>query len=86
MVTVLSLSLSTVVSCGVLQGSVLSPTLFLLFISDLSITNCPIHSYADDSTLPFSTSFDRRPALQDLQDSRLEVAEHLTLDLAIISD
>ncbi len=46
---------------GVPPGSVLSPTLFLLFINDLSVTICPIHSYADDSTLHFSTSFVRRP-------------------------
>ncbi len=57
------------INIGIPQGSVLSPTLFLLFIYDLSVTNCPIHSYADDSTLHFSTSFDRRPTLQDLQDS-----------------
>ncbi len=38
------------------KGSVLSPTLFLLFINDLlSLTNCPIHSYADDTTLHYST-------------------------------
>ncbi len=40
------------INTGVLQGAVLSPTLFLLFINDLfSINNCPLHSYADDSTL-----------------------------------
>ncbi len=75
------------INTGVPQGSVLSPTLFLLFFNDLlSVINCPIHSYADDSTLHFSTSFERRPTLQDLQDSRLEAAERLTSDLALFSD
>ena len=75
------------INSGVPQGSVLSPTLFLLFIDDLlSKTNCPIHSYADDSTLHYSTSFNRRPTLQELNDSRLEAAERLASDLTIISD
>ncbi len=55
------------INSGVSQGSVLSPTLFLLFINDLlSMTNCPIHSYSDDTTLHYSTSFDRHPNLQEL--------------------
>ncbi len=74
------------INSGVPQGSDLSPTLFPLFINDLSVTNYPIHLYADDSTLHFPTFFDGRPALQDLQDCRQEAAQRLTSDLAIISD
>ncbi len=58
---------------------VLSPTLFLLFINDLlSLTNCLIHSYADDTTLHYSTSFDRHPNQQVLEISRIGAAERLT--------
>lgn len=75
------------INSGVPQGSVLSPTLFLLFINDLlSLTNCPIHSYADDTTLYYSTSSNRHPNLQKLQISRNEATEHLISDLPIISD
>ncbi len=72
---------------GALQGSVLSPTLFLLFINDLlSITNCPVHLYVDDPTLHYSTSSDRKPTLQDLQDSILRAVKRLTSDLFTILD
>ncbi len=75
------------INSGVPQVSVLSPTLFLLFINDLlSLTNCPIHSYADDTTLHYSASFKRQPIQQELEASRNDAAERLTSDLSIISD
>ncbi len=75
------------INSGVPQGSALSPTLFLLFINDLlSLTNCPIHSYADDTTLHYSTSFKRQPNPEELETSRNDATERLTSDLSIISD
>src|ERR1700755_2540123 len=75
------------INSGVPQGSVLSPTLFLLFINDLlSITSSPIHSYADDTILHYSFHFERRSSQQQLIEARRVALEQLTFDLSRISN
>ncbi len=68
------------------QCSVLSPTLFLLFINNLSSTQSNFHTYADDSILHYFTSFSRRPAPKEGNHTRMEAVRRLFSDLVMISD
>ena len=70
---------------GVPQGSVLSPTLFLIFINDLlRLTENPIYSFADDSTLIHSFFFKKRPNSREIETKRREMHISLNNDLARI--
>ena len=63
-------STSLPVTCGVLQGSVLGPLLFLVYINDLAsaLDECGIKLYADDTVL-YQSGINAHDATSKLQAS-----------------
>ena len=63
-------------NAGVPQGSVISPTLFLIYINDLlNLPSNPVHCYTDDSTL-----YNAPASHKD----RVDIASSINLDLCIL--
>ena len=74
------------INAGVPQDSVISPVLFILFINDLlTSTSSSIHSFADDTFLSFSLSFNPNDhASTDIQLHRNISASLLSNYLTVI--
>ena len=61
------------ITCGVLQGSILGPLLFIIYINDMhnALKNCIVHHFADDTKLLYSHSDPK--VLKRIMNSELKI-------------
>lgn len=74
------------VDMGVLQGSVLGPILFLLYINDIEVINdnCAVRLFADDALI-CTTGFSSQEISDNLNEQRIKVEKWLKINRLVVN-